>query len=137
MKMKNIVTLGTYRLFLLLLCVPGVVHAGQQVAITYDPDNPMHVFGVRDLRQSVEKTGNQVVEGNADFGITIAQFAPGMRPQSFRIQREGTRGVRIIAGDSVGAMHGALELAEQISLGGGLDAVQDMARKPCLTSTRP
>ena len=60
----------------------------------------------------------------------ISHFEPGMGPQAFRIQREGTRGVRIVAGDSVGAMYGAMELAEQIGLGGGLDAVHDNARKP-------
>ena len=30
----------------------------------------------------------------------------------------------------IGAMYGALELAEQISLCGGLEAVQEKARKP-------
>ena len=52
-----------------------------------------------------------------------------MGPQSFRIQREGTRGVRIVAGDSMGAMYGALELAEQIGLEDSAldDAVRDIA----------
>ncbi|TWU31201.1 hypothetical protein [Novipirellula artificiosorum] len=130
MKMKNI-TVGILFAFLVpLLSIDVVVYAGQTVAITYDAANPMHAFGVRDLERSLEATGNQVVGENADLGIVISQFEPGMGPQSFRIQREGSRGIRIVAGDSVGAMYGALELAEQISLGGGLDAVQDKARKP-------
>lgn len=117
-------------LFLQLCCLVGVGHAGQTVAITYDPDDGMHAFGVRDLERSLEATGNQVVGENAAFQIAITQYEPGMGPQSFRIQREGTRGIRIVAGDSVGAMYGALDLAEQIGVGGGLTAVQDKARKP-------
>jgi hypothetical protein len=130
MKRKNIAMLSLVTLFLPLPCMVGVGHAGQTVAITYDAGNAMHAFGVRDLEQALEATGNQVVGENAAFRIAIAQFEPGMGPQSFRIQREGTRGVRIVAGDSVGAMYGALELAEQICLGGGLEAVHDKARKP-------
>ena len=130
MKGRNIAMLRLVALFLPLLCMVGVGHAGQTVAITHDADNAMHAFGVRDLQQALEATGNQVVGENADFRIAITQFEPGMGPQSFRIQREGTRGVRIVAGDSVGAMYGALELAEQIGHGGGLEAVHDKARKP-------
>ena len=130
MKRKNITLLSPVALFLPLLCMVGIGHAGQTVAITYDADNAMHAFGVRDLQQALAATGSQVVGENAAFRITISQFEPGMGPQSFRIQREGARGVRIVAGDSVGAMYGALELAEQIGLGGGLKAVHNKARKP-------
>ena len=130
MKTKHTTGLNLAALFLPLLCMAGVGHAGQTVAITYDADNVMHAFGVRDLRQALEATGNQVVGENAAFRIAITQFEPGMGPQSFRIQREGTRGVRIVAGDSVGAMYGALELAEQISLCGGLEAVQEKLASP-------
>ena len=127
---KNLALLGLAAFFLPLLSMVGIGHAGQTVAITYDADNAMHAFGVRDLQQALEATGNQVVGENAAFRIAITHFEPGMGPQSFRIQREGTRGVRIVAGDSVGAMYGAMELAEQIGLGGGRDAVHDIARKP-------
>ena len=130
MKTKRTTALSLAALFFPLLCMVSAGHAGQTVAINHDADNAMHAFGVRDLQQALEATGNQVVGDNAAFRIAITQFEPGMGPQSFRIQREGTRGVRIVAGDSVGAMYGALELAEQIGLGGGLDAVHDMARKP-------
>lgn len=104
--------------------------AGQTVAISYDESDVKQVFGVRDLKRVLETTGNRVVSASADLQITLSHFAAGMGPQSFRIQKEGTRGIRIIFGDSVGAMYGALELAEQISLGGGLQAIQEKARKP-------
>lgn len=130
MKTQNIAMLSLVVLFLQLFYIVGVGHAGQTVAITYDPNDAMHAFGVRDLERSLEATGNQVVGENAALRIVISQYEPGMGPQSFRIQREGTRGIRIVAGDSVGAMYGALELAEQIILGGGLEAVQEKARKP-------
>jgi hypothetical protein len=90
----------------------------------------MQVFGVNDLTKALEMTGNQVVEKGADMHIVLSEFKEGMGPQSFRIQREGERGIRIVYGDEVGAMYGAIELAEQISLGGGLSAVKEIARKP-------
>ena len=130
MKTQNIAMLSLVVLFLQLFYIFGVGHAGQTVAITYDPNDAMHAFGVRDLDRSLEATGNQVVGENAALRIVISQYEPGMGPQSFRIQREGTRGIRIVAGDSVGAMYGALELAEQIILGGGLEAVQEKAASP-------
>ena len=57
--MKSTTTLRIIVCFLPLLCIPGVVHAGSKVAIIYDANNPMHAFGVRDLRRSLEKTGNK------------------------------------------------------------------------------
>ena len=38
--------------------------------------------------------------------------------------------IRVVGGDSTGAMYGGLELAEQITLGKGLDAIREKARKP-------
>ena len=67
MKTKHTTGLNLAALFLPLLCMAGVGHAGQTVAITYDADNVMHAFGVRDLRQALEATGNQVVGENAGF----------------------------------------------------------------------
>ena len=94
---KNLALFSLATFFLPLLCMVDIGHAGEAVAISYDADNAMHAFGVRDLTQALEATGNQVVGENAAFRIAITQFEPGMGPQSFRIQREGTRGVRIVA----------------------------------------
>lgn len=107
-------------------------YAGQKVIIHYDRNDPMQVFGVNDLKSALELTGNKVIESEseANLHIVLSKFEMGMGPQSFRIQKEGTRGIRIVYGDAAGAMYGAMELAEQISLGGGLAAVKELARKP-------
>ncbi len=127
--MRSLMTFNLGVVLLLVGCV-NYGQAGQSVAIRYDESDAGQVFGVQDLRQALKLTGNRVVDGDADLQITLSHFAAGMGPQSFRIQREGTRGVRIVAGDSVGAMYGALELAEQIRMGGGVDAIREKARKP-------
>ena len=90
---KNLALFSLAAFFLPLLCMVGIGYARETVAISYDADNAMHAFGVRDLTQALEATGNPVVSENAAFRITISQFEPGMGPQSFRIQREGARGV--------------------------------------------
>ena len=120
---------STCLVFFVLVSVGGV-HAGEKVALRYDWDDAMQVFGMGDLKQALEQTGNTIVDADADLHIVLSPYELGMGPQSFRIQKEGERGIRIVYGDSVGAMYGAIELAEQIALGGGLAAVQEKARKP-------
>ncbi|MHC4398445.1 MAG: hypothetical protein ACYTG0_02060 [Planctomycetota bacterium] len=123
--------LNRWLLALSLLILGGAqAHAQQTVSVQYDPDDPLVAFAVGDLESSLGRAGHTVVSNDADLEIKFDFFTAGMGPQSFRIQREGNRAVRIIAGDSLGAMYGALELAEQIALGGGLKAVREMARKP-------
>jgi len=104
--------------------------AGQKVALVVKEDDSRVAFAVGDLKKALRRAGSDVVDSGADVRIVFEVFAAGMGPQSFRIQREGTRGFRIFGGDHLGLMYGGLELAEQIELGGGLDAVREMARKP-------
>lgn len=122
------------RIFITIFLVGFVLstYAGQKVIIHYDRNDPMQVFGVNDLKIALELTGNKVVETESDANmfITLSKYEMGMGSQSFRIQKQGIRGLRIVFGDAVGAMYGAMELAEQISLGGGLSAVKEIARKP-------
>jgi len=125
--MRNLQNVYLAVFLLGLVCVS---YAGQKVVIRYDQDDAMQVFGVGDLKKALEVTGNQIVDADADLHIVLSKYEQGMGPQSFRIQREADRGIRIVYGDSVGAMYGAIELAEQISLGGGLGAVKEKARKP-------
>jgi hypothetical protein len=117
-------------LAVVLLGLACVSSAGQKVVIRYEQADAMQGFGVGDLKKALEATGNQIVDADADVHIVLSRYELGMGPQSFRIQKEGQRGIRIVYGDSVGAMYGAIELAEQISLGGGLGAVEEKARKP-------
>jgi len=122
--------LQTVCLAVVLFGLACVASAGQRVVIRYDQDDAMQVYGVADLNKALEATGNQVVDADGDLHIVLSNYELGMGPQSFRIQKEADRGIRIVYGDSVGAMYGAIELAEQISLGGGLGAVEEKARKP-------
>jgi len=104
--------------------------AGQKVAITGMDEDPRIAFAVGDIKQALQKYGYEFVDRDAEFHIVFRLFEPGMGPQAFRIQREGDGAIRIVCGDSLGAMYGGLELAEMITLGGGLHAVQEKARKP-------
>jgi hypothetical protein len=105
-------------------------YAGQKVSIQGMDEDPRIAFAIRDIKQALQKSGYELVDQDAEFRIVFAHFESGMGPQSFRIQREGDRAIRIVYGDSLGAMYGGLELAEMIMLGGGLHAVQEKARKP-------
>ena len=103
--------------------------ASDDVSIRYDQSDPRMAFAAGDLREAIREVGCRVVESGAERTIVLDTFELGMGPQSFRIRREG-KNVRVVGGDSLGAMYGGLELAEMISLGGGLDAVVEKARKP-------
>ncbi len=125
---------------ILLIGVTGLTIAAQtrglaqnaSVKIDYDRQDAMMAFAVNDMTEVLEKSKYRITSDDpADLHIVFERFEAGMGPQSFRIQKEGDRGYRIIYGDSVGAMYGGLELAEQVRLGGGkLEAVREIARKP-------
>jgi len=117
-------------LFVIPLSIGHFCFAAENVTITGLNEDAGVAFAVRDIKQALEKCGYEVVNQDAGIHIVFEVFEPGMGPQSFRIQKEGERAIRIVCGDKLGAMYGGLELAEMISLGGGLHAVQEKARKP-------
>lgn len=96
------------------------------------PEDARIAFATGDLRQALIQTGHRVPDSAGEVQIKFDLFEPGMGPQSFRIRREGDDVIRVVGGDALGAMYGGLELAEMISLGGGLDSVQEKAHKPYL-----
>lgn len=104
--------------------------AEQKVAITFDEDDIRIAFAVADIKKALLDSGYGVVGKGADMRIVFEIYQTGMGPQSFRIRKEGGNVIRVVGGDSCGAMYGGLELAEMITLGGGLDAVREKARKP-------
>ncbi len=106
--------------------------ARQKVSITFNEDEPGIAFAAGDIKKALDEAGYDVGEAKADMRIVFDIFATGMGPQAFRIRKEGPNVIRIVGGDSCGAMYGGLELAEMITLGGGLEAVQEKARKPYL-----
>ena len=121
------------RLFVLLLIgMASCALAGPRVAILGMQEDPKVAFAVEDLRAALEQAKCSVVDENADLRIVFDIFERGMGPQSFRIQKEGDQVIRIFGGDSLGLMYGGLELAEMVTLGGGLAAVKEKARKPYL-----
>lgn len=112
------------------LALATVVYAGQRVEMSGMADDPMVALAVNELRQALAHCGHEIVGEDGDIRIVFTQFEPGMGPQSFRIQKESSRAIRVTCGDSLGAMYGGLELAEMITLGGGLSGIREKARKP-------
>jgi hypothetical protein len=124
---------STWFLFTLVVLFAGYAkdaYAAENVCIRYDKTDPRIEFAAGDLRRALTANGYRVVESGGDWTIVFDTFELGMGPQSFRIRREGAKAIRVVGGDSLGAMYGGLELAEMIALGGGLDAVVEKARKP-------
>jgi hypothetical protein len=100
------------------------------VRLDYDKADPRIAFAAEEIRAALQKTGHAVDAKGAAVRIVFSIQELGLGPQAFRIRREGPGAIRVVGGDSCGAMYGGLELAEQVTLGGGLDAVREMARKP-------
>ena len=117
---------------LVLLC-GGVVTgraATPAVDLVYDQGDQQIAFAAGDIAEALGQMGHKVGRAKGAVRIVFEISAAGMSPQAFRIRKEGGRTVRVVGGDSLGAMYGGLELAETIRLGGSLAAVADKARKP-------
>lgn len=117
-------------LFAIVAIASYSCNAKQKVSITFNEEDPMMAFAVGDIKEALQRFGYEVGRTDADLRVVFERFEPGMGPQAFRIQKEGNRAIRIVYGDSLGAMYGGLELAEMITLDGGLHAVRERARKP-------
>ncbi len=118
--------------FAIVLPTRNVCDAEQKVTITFNENDPRVAFAVGDIKRALVDSGYSTDGTGADLQIVFEIYATGIGPQGFRIRKEGDNVVRIVGGDSCGAMYGGLELAEMVTLGGGLDAVQEKARKPYL-----
>jgi len=128
--MNRVARLASIALVLIGSVVVTSQAAAPGVALVYDQGDPRMAFAAADLTQALEKTGHAVGRAGGDIRIVFEISAAGMGPQAFRIRKEGGRIIRVVGGDSLGAMYGGLELAETIRLGGSLAAVADKARKP-------
>ncbi|MFO8013972.1 MAG: hypothetical protein R6X20_11795 [Phycisphaerae bacterium] len=104
--------------------------AGRSAVLDYDAADPRIAFAADEVRAALRKAGYAVDAKDPAVRIAFSLNEPGLGPQAFRIRREGPGAIRVVGGDACGAMYGGLELAEQVALGGGLDAVREMARKP-------
>ncbi len=104
--------------------------AAQTAGITFDASDPRIAFAAGEIQRALRGAGYDVDGTAADLRIVFDVFQNGMGPQAFRIRREGDHTIRVVGGDSCGAMYGGLELAEMLTAGGGPDAVREKARKP-------
>ena len=130
--MKRRMALIFLVLFVTALTMSSSCGAKQKVAITFDRDDPKIAFAAADIKRALLDAGYTVGGTGADLQIRFEIYKTGMGPQSFRIRKESDNTIRVVGGDSCGAMYGGLELAEMVTLGGGLEAVQQKARKPYL-----
>ena len=104
--------------------------AAQTIGIRFDASDPRIAFAAGEIQRALRDAGHHVAGTGADVRIVFDFFQNGMGPQAFRIRKEGDHTIRVVGGDSCGAIYGGLELAEMIDLGGGLDGVEEKARKP-------
>jgi hypothetical protein len=121
-------TIALRYLFILIVTVAEIAdcQAGQKVFISFDGKDPKIAFAAGEI----EKALGEIKSSGKDLRVVFEIFEKGMGPQSYRIQKQGDSVIRIFAGDGLGAMYGGLELAEMISLGGGLERIEEKARKP-------
>jgi len=116
--------------FVIVLTTRDNCGAEQKVAIIFNENDPRIAFAVGDIKRALADAGYAVEGTRADLKIIFEIYRTGMGPQGFRIRKEGDNVIRIVGGDSLGAMYGGLELAEMVTLGGVLLGVQEKARKP-------
>ncbi len=116
--------------FVIVLTTRDNCDAKQKVSIIFNENDPRIAFAVGDIKRALADAGYAVEGTRADLKIVFEIFRTGMGPQGFRIRKEGDNVIRIVGGDSLGAMYGGLELAEMVTLGGDLLGVQEKARKP-------
>ncbi|MHC4313794.1 MAG: hypothetical protein ACYSW3_15155 [Planctomycetota bacterium] len=128
--MKRRMALLFLIIFATALTTMNSCYAKQKVSITFNENDPMVSFAVGDIKRALADAGYSVDSKSADKQIAFEINSTGMGSQGFRIRKEGDNVIRIVGGDSCGAMYGGLELAEMVTLGGRLDAVQEKARKP-------
>jgi len=116
--------------FVIVLTTRDNCDAEQKVAFIFNENDPRIAFAVGDIKRALADAGYAVEGTRADLKIIFEIYRTGMGPQGFRIRKEGDNVIRIVGGDSCGAMYGGLELAEMVTLGGDLLGVQEKARKP-------
>ena len=114
----------------MVFVLPCICSAAEKVQITFDENDPRVAFAAAEIQRALRGASYSIDGRQADLQIVFDVSKTGMGPQAFRIRRESDHMIRIVGGDSCGAMYGGLQLAEMVALGGSLDAVQEKARKP-------
>jgi hypothetical protein len=96
-----------------------------QVAITFDTSSKPLRFGVDHLEKALQKAGQsvrtesltaQAKTGNITIRVLSTQVEPSIHEGGYRISYQAGQ-LQLTAVDPVGAMYGAMDVAEQISMG--------------------
>ena len=124
-------------LFILLL-LPAVTNA--QTIITYNAESQPLLFGLGKIEIELKKSGNEIQtikiteggkQGNIHIQVLLNQD-PALRKEGFKIYYRENR-LNIIANDPIGAMYGAMDVAEQIQMGKTWQSVRDKMVNPHFT----
>lgn len=112
--------------------------------LIYDRKDPMIRFGVEQIKKSLERRGEHVVERFAGSGpvppgagIAVSLRAPRRgqareyADQAFAIRRQGEL-LLIEGSDSRGVMYGCLEWAERLARGAGLAEGGELRQEPAI-----
>ena len=119
----NLYTFARTGMLFLMCLLSGLVNA--QVIIDYDVSDKPVAFGVRHIEEALLSSGIHVNKmdgkegaGHRDIAISIKPAAelPFVRKEGFDI-RYRNKVLMVSAIDNAGAMYGALDVAEQISMG--------------------
>ncbi len=112
-----------------------------QTTIVFDQDSQPILFGVTRIEKALQKSRVSHEEINDSTGTTASRPGPSVAPspadptliKEGYIIRHKERRVIITGADPVGAMYGALDVAEQISMGQSLETLADKKVNPHLT----
>lgn len=112
--------------------------------LIYDHKDEMVLFGIDQIKKSLEVKGQFFVEQYNNRGVVLAperglvvqklpiqKGGPAAEEQAFRLSRQGEL-VRIEGTDSRGLMYGCLEYAERLARGAEMADGEDIYRKPAL-----
>lgn len=115
-----------YAIFIVLLTTYFLpVNANAQIIVAYDHNNQPVSFGVRSIEEELNKSGLQVRKIKLDEGMNSANIVVQvlaakdisvLKPEGYVIDYKN-KALFVTANDETGAMYGALDVAEQMSMG--------------------
>ncbi|MCK5172655.1 MAG: carbohydrate-binding family 6 protein, partial [Planctomycetes bacterium] len=101
--------------------------------VLFDRGDGMQSFAAGAVEEALVGAGYEIDGDRAKIRVVFDIFEKGIGPQGFRIRREGDDTIRVVGGDSLGVMYGGLDVAEMITLGGGVEAIEEKAQKPYIS----
>ncbi|MBA4053387.1 MAG: hypothetical protein C0490_01620 [Marivirga sp.] len=110
-----------------------------QIVIHYNADSEPVKFGATHLELALKKNGHFVRKNfsqsdtqNSDISILVSKKVPSLKKEGYAISHE-LKKITITAIDPVGAMYGALDLAEQLQMGRSLQEIDGRIANPYLS----